>query len=94
MEFMKNFKKVFIVRTVTKTDKKLPTCYDCHKSHSIERVERGDFRQGIIEQCGKCHEEVTKTYFETFHGKVSRLGEVGAAKCYDCHGSHNILPPR
>ena len=20
-------------------------------------------------------------------------GEVAAAKCYDCHGSHNILPP-
>jgi len=78
---------------VTKTDKKLPTCYDCHKSHSIERVERGDFRQGILEQCGNCHEEVTETYFETLHGKVSRLGEVAAAKCYDCHGSHNILKP-
>ncbi|MCB9247879.1 MAG: hypothetical protein H6613_04700 [Ignavibacteriales bacterium] len=78
---------------ITKTDKKLPTCYDCHKSHSIERVERSDFRQGIIEQCGTCHEEVTKTYFETLHGKVSRLGEAGAAKCYDCHGSHNILKP-
>jgi predicted CXXCH cytochrome family protein len=76
---------------ITKTDKKLPTCYDCHKSHSIERVERGDFRQGIIEQCGNCHEEVTETYFETLHGKVSRLGAVNAAKCYDCHGSHNIL---
>jgi len=76
---------------ITKTDKQLPTCYDCHKSHSIERVERSDFRQGIIDQCGKCHEEVTETYFETLHGKVSRLGDVGAAKCYDCHGSHNIL---
>ncbi|MDX1699426.1 MAG: cytochrome c3 family protein, partial [Melioribacteraceae bacterium] len=78
---------------VSKTDKRLPNCYDCHKSHSIERVERGDFRQGIIDQCGTCHEEVTETYFETLHGKVSRLGEVAAAKCYDCHGSHNILPP-
>lgn len=76
---------------VTKTEKKLPTCYDCHKSHSIERVERSDFRQGIIDQCGVCHEEVTKTYFDTFHGKVSRLGDARAAKCYDCHGSHNIL---
>ena len=76
---------------ITKTDKKLPTCYDCHKSHSIERVERGDFRQGIIDQCGNCHEDVTESYFETLHGKVSRLGAVNAAKCYDCHGSHNIL---
>lgn len=87
------FEKSVHSKEVTKTDKKLPTCYDCHKSHSIERVERGDFRQGIIEQCGKCHEEVTKTYFDTFHGKVSKLGDVGAAKCYDCHGSHNILKP-
>lgn len=87
------FKKSVHSPLVTKTDKKLPTCYDCHKSHSIERVERSDFRQGIIDQCGTCHEELTKTYFETFHGKVSRLGEVGAAKCYDCHGSHNILKP-
>ena len=78
---------------VTKTEKRLPNCYDCHKSHSIERVERGDFRQGIIDQCGNCHEEVTESYFETLHGKVSRLGDVAAAKCYDCHGSHNILPP-
>lgn len=85
------FKNSVHSSTVTKTDKKLPTCYDCHKSHSIERVERGDFRQGIIDQCGICHEDVTRTYFDTFHGKVSRLGEVAAAKCYDCHGSHNIL---
>ena len=85
------FQKSVHSPNVTKTDKKLPTCYDCHKSHSIERVERGDFRQGIIDQCGNCHEELTETYFETLHGKVSRLGEVGAAKCYDCHGSHNIL---
>jgi len=76
---------------ITKTDKRLPNCYDCHKSHSIERVERGDFRQGIIDQCGNCHEDVTRTYFDTFHGKVSRLGAVNAAKCYDCHGSHKIL---
>ncbi|MBK8943930.1 MAG: hypothetical protein IPM32_01545 [Ignavibacteriae bacterium] len=87
------FEKSVHSKSVTKTNKKLPTCFDCHKSHSIERVERSDFRQGIIDQCGKCHEEVTKTYFDTFHGKVSKLGEVGAAKCYDCHGSHNILPP-
>jgi hypothetical protein len=30
-------------------------------------------------------------YFETYHGKVSRLGYTKAAKCYDCHGAHDIL---
>ncbi|MDZ7777141.1 MAG: hypothetical protein U5L09_16765 [Bacteroidales bacterium] len=44
-------------------------------------------------QCGKCHEVVTETYFNTFHGKVSKLGSEKTAKCFDCHGAHNILPP-
>ncbi len=78
---------------VTKTDKKLPVCNDCHMSHTIERVEYADFRQQIIGQCGKCHEDVTETYFETFHGKVTKLGSEKTAKCSDCHGSHDILPP-
>jgi cytochrome b subunit of formate dehydrogenase len=46
----------------------------------------------LMEQCGRCHEEQAETYFDTFHGKVSRLGGQAAAKCYDCHGTHNILP--
>lgn len=67
-------------------------CHDCHLSHTIKRVDVDDFRQGILDQCGKCHIDVTETYFDTFHGKVSRLGAVKTAKCYDCHGAHNILP--
>ena len=78
---------------VTKTDKKLPVCNDCHQSHTIERVEYADFREQIVNQCGKCHEDVTETYFETFHGKVTKLGSSKTAKCSDCHGSHDILPP-
>ncbi|MFC1628817.1 cytochrome c3 family protein [Gemmatimonadota bacterium] len=71
----------------------LPTCEDCHTSHNISRVDRSDFRLMMMEQCGTCHEEEAETFFDTYHGKVSRLGEAGAAKCYDCHGTHNILPP-
>ena len=50
------------------------------------------FELGIISTCGKCHEDVTRTYFDTYHGKVSRLGYTKTAKCYDCHGAHDILP--
>ncbi len=70
-----------------------PTCEDCHTSHQITRTDRGDFRLLMMNQCGRCHQEETRTFFDTFHGKVSRLGDAGAAKCYDCHGTHNILPP-
>ncbi len=79
--------------TVTSTDQKLPVCHDCHQSHTIQRVDYSDFRQEILDQCGNCHLDVTETYFDTFHGKVSKLGAVQTAKCYDCHGSHKILPP-
>ena len=30
--------------------------------------------------------------FDTYHGKVSKLGYLKTAKCYDCHGAHDILP--
>ncbi len=40
---------------------------------------------------GHCHAEIAKTYFDTYHGKVSRLGYTKTAKCYDCHGAHDIL---
>ncbi|MFG1690624.1 cytochrome c3 family protein [Gemmatimonadota bacterium] len=77
---------------VTEDGRELPTCEDCHTSHEISRTDQGDFRLMMMNQCGRCHEEESETFFETFHGKVSRLGDAGAAKCYDCHGTHNILP--
>ena len=78
---------------VTDTDKPLPNCADCHQSHTITRTDSEGFQLEITNQCGKCHEELTETYFDTYHGKVSKLGYTAVAKCYDCHGSHNILPP-
>ncbi len=71
---------------------RFPSCEDCHTSHTIARTDKPDFRFLMMEQCGRCHETEAATFFDTFHGKVSRLGSEGAAKCYDCHGTHNILP--
>ncbi|OGC95973.1 MAG: hypothetical protein A2W25_09525 [candidate division Zixibacteria bacterium RBG_16_53_22] len=76
----------------SKTEKPLPMCNDCHTSHTISRTDQEGFKLSIINQCGRCHEEVMETYFETYHGKVSKLGYTAAAKCYDCHGAHNVLP--
>jgi cytochrome b subunit of formate dehydrogenase len=70
-----------------------PTCEDCHASHTISRIDKPGFRTLVMEQCGRCHTEQAETFFDTFHGKVSRLGGEGVAKCYDCHGTHGILPP-
>jgi cytochrome b subunit of formate dehydrogenase len=77
---------------VTHTSKELPVCTDCHSAHSIQRTDLSNFRLHIMEQCGRCHRQITESYFETFHGKVSKLGYLKTAKCYDCHGAHDILP--
>jgi cytochrome b subunit of formate dehydrogenase len=75
-----------------KTDKPLPMCNDCHTSHTITRTDQQGFKLNIINQCGRCHQDVLETYFETYHGKISKLGYTAAAKCYDCHGAHDVLP--
>ena len=56
------------------------------------RTDLSDFRLNIMDQCGRCHQAITAAYFDTFHGKVSKLGYLKTAKCYDCHGAHDILP--
>jgi hypothetical protein len=86
------FEKSIHSPLVSNTDKKLPTCNDCHSAHKISRADSKNFKLTIMTQCGRCHEEIASTYFDTYHGKVSQLGYTGTAKCYDCHGAHDILP--
>ena len=78
--------------TVSKSAKPLPVCNDCHIAHSISRTDQDDFRLTTMNRCGKCHKQIAANYFDTYHGKVSRLGYTKTAKCYDCHGAHDILP--
>ncbi len=87
------FEKSIHSKLVSKSDKPLPVCNDCHTAHTIIRTDNQGFKLGIINTCGKCHGEITKTYFDTYHGKVAQLGYTKTAKCYDCHGAHDILPP-
>jgi predicted CXXCH cytochrome family protein len=87
------FRKSIHSRLVSKSNKPLPVCEDCHSAHTIRRTDQVGFKLGVMSSCGKCHKEVTETYFDTFHGKVSQLGYGKTAKCNDCHGAHDILPP-
>ena len=42
--------------------------------------------------CAGCHEKEAKDYATSIHGVSHALGASGAAECWDCHGSHDILP--
>ncbi len=77
---------------VSQSDKPLPVCVDCHSAHTIRRADLDGFKLEIMEKCGRCHQAVAESYFDTYHGKVSRLGYTKTAKCYDCHGAHDVLP--
>ncbi len=77
-------------KRAAKSGKELPVCSDCHTAHSIRRADEASFKLEIMDRCGRCHQEIAKTYFETYHGKVSRLGYTKTAKCYDCHGAHDV----
>lgn len=69
-----------------------PSCTQCHKAHRIVRTDEPAWVLGVVEECGECHRHVYETYFETYHGKVTRLGSGLAARCADCHTAHRMLP--
>ena len=85
------FENSIHAKRVSRSAKELPVCNDCHTAHAIRRTDQDNFRLDVMGTCGRCHAEIAKTYFDTYHGKVSRLGYTKAAKCYDCHGAHDVL---
>ncbi|MCF6170828.1 MAG: cytochrome b/b6 domain-containing protein [Bacteroidales bacterium] len=68
-----------------------PTCSTCHPAHFITEIDQDKFMTEITIQCGMCHEKLSSTYKDTYHGKAYLLGDLDAARCSDCHGAHKIL---
>lgn len=66
------------------------TCSDCHTSHEVQRPATDSVRLSILKSCGTCHDKNYNSYRDTYHGQVSTLGYAHTAKCFDCHGSHDI----
>lgn len=82
-------------------DARGPVCTDCHAAHGIG-LASSDFLLDVIYECGACHETAGpdrgksrsfyETYRESYHGQVTQLGSMRAARCGDCHGFHTVLP--
>lgn len=85
------FESSIHARRVAGSNKELPVCNDCHTAHAIRRTDEDRFRLDIMDKCGRCHAALAQAYFDTYHGKVSRLGYAKTAKCYDCHGAHDVM---
>lgn len=74
----------------------VPLCGDCHSAHVIPSKEdteaRAAYRKRGDEICGACHEAETTSYNDYYHGAAYSAGAADAPACWDCHGTHEILP--
>jgi cytochrome b subunit of formate dehydrogenase len=69
-----------------------PVCTSCHFGHDLADPRSVGFREMVPGRCGSCHERLSDQYMMSLHGQLTNLGHGPAAKCSDCHGSHDILP--
>ncbi len=68
-------------------------CTDCHGSHDLHAPTNPNskiYRRNVPQTCGKCHENVLRTYERSIHGKAALAGKLEAPVCTDCHGEHTI----
>ncbi len=74
-----------------KHNAKAAVCSDCHSAHAVSNTSGDPFKLAVTASCGNCHDANLKSYKATYHGQISTLGYTHTAKCYNCHGSHEIL---
>ena len=79
---------------IDKGNIKAAICTSCHTTHEITSSSLLSFKLLNNDECGNCHKENLRSYRDTYHGQVTKLGYAETAKCYDCHGSHGILPAK
>jgi len=79
------------IEVADKRNAESAVCIDCHTTHEITGTSLTSFKLLNSEECGNCHKQKLRTYRDTYHGQITKLGYSYTAKCYDCHGSHDIL---
>ncbi len=68
-------------------------CADCHNyvTNNIDSHPDG-LTPKQTANCYACHNDVAKIHEESIHGISLASGIEDAAMCWDCHGSHKIVP--
>jgi cytochrome b subunit of formate dehydrogenase len=79
---------VFPTNTFAKSVHSQLDCVDCHEGIK-ELVHAAKLPPP---NCASCHEKEGREYATSIHGMSHALGSSGAANCWDCHGSHDIVP--
>jgi cytochrome b subunit of formate dehydrogenase len=72
-----------------------PECSVCHgAAHEVKRPSSAEFRTGVADTCGMCHDKESSEFKTSVHGKAIASGSMKAATCSDCHGEHAIQRPK
>jgi hypothetical protein len=82
-----------------KSTGKKPLCGDCHGGHYIglaskDPAARTKLHASANAMCGRCHLDYWKNYDDYYHGAAYRKGASDAPACWQCHGSHDVLPTK
>ena len=63
-------------------------CVDCHTD--IKDADHPPVLKPV--NCAECHEDETKDYLASLHGRAAHTGVVESASCADCHGhAHAVI---
>jgi len=89
---LKDFSSSIHGQLVAAGSEDAPVCTNCHTAHQITKVASVEWQMKTTATCGGCHKDQLATYRDTFHAQVSALGYEQTARCWDCHGFHDILP--
>ena len=65
------------------------TCISCHGDVTAKHPDDYKILQPV--NCATCHPKQTESYDASVHGLARKSGEADAAKCQDCHDSHEVL---
>ncbi len=83
-----------------------PSCVGCHGEHTVKSPLSDDALTSHLHQaemCLSCHQDkpevrekvgptagFVSSYERSVHGQAVKAGNIGAATCSDCHGSHDM----
>ena len=82
------------------------TCHNAHGIKKVDDPKSPVYPTNVPQTCNKCHgnasfmqsynpaisvDQLTK-YRTSVHGVLNSKGNIKAAECASCHGSHDIYP--
>ena len=72
------------------------TCASCHGGHFIYSLDTAEGKAQMhgdaFRVCARCHPDKYASFNDYYHGQPYKDGAPDAPACWQCHGSHYVLP--